>query len=182
MTLTIKNKPSKKTVVIDTNVVVVANKQSPQASSDCIATCEKRLYNVRESYGRLAIDSKWRIIGEYQRYLNLGQQPRPGDLFVKWVLSNVRDEDAIDSINITPIDSDPANFHEFPQVPELSGFDPSDRKFVAVAMVHPEHPSILQAVDSLWWGFKDALERNGVNVEFICESDIQNLYDQRLGR
>jgi len=71
---------------------------------------------------------------------------------------------------------------KFPEDPELRGFDPSDRKFVAVSMVHPKHPSILQAVDRLWWGFKDALERNGVNVEFICESDIQNLYDQRLGR
>jgi hypothetical protein len=49
-------------------------------------------------------------------------------------------------------------------------------------MTHPDHPPILQAVDSLWWKFKNALERNGVNVEFICECDIRILHDQRLER
>ena len=50
-----------------------------------------------------------------------------------------------------------------------------DRKFIAVAVAHPEKPPILQAVDSQWWDFRDAFRRNGVTVEFICEDDIQRL-------
>ena len=54
-------------------------------------------------------------------------------------------------------------------------FDPADRKFIAVALAHPEKPPILQAVDSQWWDFRDAFRRNGVIVEFICEDESGGL-------
>ncbi len=66
-------------------------------------------------------------------------------------------------------------FEEFPDDPALEGFDPDDRKFIAVAVAHPEGPPILQAVDSQWWDFRAAFRRNGIIVEFICEEDIQRL-------
>ena len=79
-------------------------------------------------------------------------------------------------VTITPIDNLENEFQQFPNDPALNDFDPDDRKFIAVARAHPENPPILQAVDSKWWGFKDALHRNGVTVEFICEDDIQRLH------
>ena len=60
----------------------------------------------------------------------------------------------------------------------LEGFDPDDRKFIAVACAHPEKPPILQAVDSQWLDFRDALRENGVTVAFICEDDIQRLVEK----
>ena len=66
-------------------------------------------------------------------------------------------------------------FEEFPDDPALDEFDPDDRKFIAVALAHPEKPPILQAVDSQWWDFRNAFRRHGVTIEFICEDDIQRL-------
>jgi hypothetical protein len=74
------------------------------------------------------------------------------------------------------------NFLEFPVDRALKNFDRSDRKFVAVALAHPERPPILQAVDSKWWGFKDALNRNGVRVEFLCPDDLQRLQVRKAKR
>ena len=65
------------------------------------------------------------------------------------------------------------DFQEFPTDPALADFDPDDRKFIAVALAHAENPSILQAVDSAWWTYRDALRQNGVTVDFICEDDIR---------
>ena len=59
---------------------------------------------------------------------------------------------------------------------------PDDRKFIAVAVAHPEKPPILQAVDSQWWDFRDAFRQNGVTVAFICEDDIQQLLRWSLSR
>ena len=47
----------------------------------------------------------------------------------------------------------------------------------AVAVAHPERPPILQAVDSQWWDFRDALRKNDVTVNFICTEDIQRLHN-----
>ena len=64
----------------------------------------------------------------------------------------------------------------------MSKFDPSDRKFVAVANAHPGKPSILQATDSKWWGWKDALLECGIKVEFLCPAEIANAYKRKFGQ
>ena len=90
-------------------------------------------------------------------------------------------DDRCDLVTITPIDGSENEFEEFPDDPALNDFDPDDRKFIAVAIAHLEKPPILQAVDSQWWDFRDALRRNGIIVEFICEDDIQRLREVYLG-
>jgi hypothetical protein len=73
-------------------------------------------------------------------------------------------------VHITPRDrqQDEHNFEEFLLDPSLATFDPSDRKFVAVAVAHPEHPPILNATDSDWWDYREALAHHSVRVEFVC--------------
>ena len=78
-------------------------------------------------------------------------------------------------VPITPVDGSENEFEEFPDDPALDGFDPDDRKFIAVALAHLERPPILQAVDGQWWDFRDAFRQHGVTIEFICEDDIQRL-------
>jgi len=63
----------------------------------------------------------------------------------------------------------------------LINFDPYDRKFVAVAATHPDRPAILQATDSKWWGWKEALAECGVIVEFLCPADIEAGYNRKFG-
>ncbi|HSU82609.1 MAG TPA: hypothetical protein VLR69_09330, partial [Thermoanaerobaculia bacterium] len=52
--------------------------------------------------------------------------------------------------------------------PDLAAFDPSDRKFVAVAVASGEQPEILNASDTDWWHHREALSRHGVEVRFLC--------------
>ena len=159
-------------VIVDTNVVVVANGRSEQASSDCVETCGDRLEEIMRGEEKLGLDNRWIILREYMQNLR-SNGADVGDRFLGWVLAN-RDE-RCDLISITPINGSENEFEEFPDDPALEDFDPDDRKFIAVALAHPEKPAILQAVDSQWWDFCDAFRRNGVTVEFICEADIQRL-------
>ena len=159
-------------VVVDTNVVVVANGRSEQASSDCVETCGERLEEIMRGEKTLVLDNRWIILREYMQNLR-SNGADVGDRFLGWILVNK--DDRCDLVSITSVDGSDNEFEEFPPDPALKDFDPADRKFVAVALAHSERPPILQAVDSQWWDFRDAFRRNSVTVEFICEDDIQRL-------
>ena len=160
-------------VIVDTNVVVVANGRSEQASSDCVETCGERLEQIMHGDVKLVLDNRWIILLEYMQNLR-SNGADVGDRFLGWILANK--DDRCDWVSITPVDGSENAFEEFPDDPALDGFDPDDRKFIAVACAHLESPPILQAVDSQWWDFRDAFRENGVTVEFICEDDIQRLH------
>ena len=86
-------------------------------------------------------------------------------------------------VSITPLAGNGTDFEEFPDDPALSNFDPDDRKFLAVALVYEsvyqQNATLLQASDSQWYGFQEELVRNGLEVEFICEEYIRDLYEKR---
>lgn len=152
-------------VIVDTNVPVVANKKSSQASPQCVDACANKLLEIQ--MGKiLVLDDSWLILKEYIRNLSSTGQPGAGDAFLKWVLTNRTDPNRCQFVHITEISQ--YNFAEFPQDEALNGFDLSDRKWVAVALVHPEKPPILNAVDSDWRDFRAQLAAHGVQVEFLC--------------
>ena len=163
------------TVIVDTNVAVVANGGFETASQDCKQNCIDRLEEVTQGEVKLVLDDKRRIIEEYRGNLSPDGQPGVGDAFLKWVEMNWTNPERCDLVPITPVNGLENEFEEFPDDPALEDFDPDDRKFIAVALAHLEKPPILQAVDSKWWDFRDALHQHRVRVEFICEDDIQRL-------
>ncbi|MBN2305850.1 MAG: hypothetical protein JXQ72_15310 [Anaerolineae bacterium] len=168
-------------VVIDTNVPIVANGDSEQASPACVLVCVECIRQIR-TQGRLVLDDRWRIVREYMKNLQSSGQPGVGDAFLKWVLTNQANPNRCELVTITPVDpADPneTDFREFPADPDLAGFDPADRKFVAVACAHPDHPSILQAADFKWWNFQDTLLAHGVEVRFVCEDDLQRWINEQ---
>jgi len=168
------------TVVVDTNVAVVANGHSKQASPECAISCSQRLLGITNGKEKLALDDQREIINEYSRNLRSSGQPGAGDAFLKWVLTNLTNTGRCELVHITPVENAPLKtFHEFPSDPALNNFDPDDRKFVAVALAHQQRPPILQAVDTKWWNFRDALLRNDVRVEFLCENDIRRIIAER---
>ena len=161
-------------VIVDTNVPLVANGRADQAAEDCVATCIDELIKITEGDGKLVLDDQRRIISEYRNKLNPGGFPGVGDAFLKWAEINWANPQQCDLVSITPVDDSETNFQEFPTDPALADFDPDDRKFIAVALTHAENPPILQAVDTAWWTYRDALRQNGVTVDFICEDDIRS--------
>jgi hypothetical protein len=156
-------------VLVDTNVAVVANQRNTHATTECIRACVNRLALIRTEQ-ILVLDDKRLILDEYKRRLRSEGQPGVGDQFLLWVLSNLANPQRCEVVSITLKDpSRNANdFVEFPDIPELEKFDPADKKFVAVALAHPDHPPILNAVDTDWQIYREPLERVGVMVEFLC--------------
>ena len=59
-------------VIIDTNVMVVANGKAaaPQAKSKCIIRCRARLAEILRGSEKVLLDDKKRIIQEYKNNLN----------------------------------------------------------------------------------------------------------------
>ncbi|HSG40959.1 MAG TPA: hypothetical protein VLE27_15070 [Thermoanaerobaculia bacterium] len=153
-------------MVMDTNVAVVANGRTPQASQECVAACVQSLRMLRDRHTVL-LDDLGRIFDEYRRHLSPSGQPGLGDAFFKWLWDNQCNPGHCRQVRITPTNDD-RGFEEFPDDPALSDFDPSDRKFIAVAIASGETPPILNASDTDWWNHREALSRNGVTVRFLC--------------
>ncbi len=145
--------------VVDTNVAVVANGKTEQASPDCVLACFGWLNDIMKGQHMLVIDDSWHILGEYGKNLRSEGQPGAGDAFLKWVLVNRDNPRHCEQV---PIEPDPEDNNE------LIMTDRSDRKFVAVVLAHPQRPPILNATDSDWWECRKALAARGIHITYVC--------------
>ncbi len=171
-----------KKCLVDTNVPKTANLATqPDPDSDvsdaCVLACVGAVEHVIKKRG-LIIDAGDEIFDEYRQQLSMKGQPGVGDLFMKWVHDNRWSLPAPHRVTITR-NSD--SYDEFPTHDGLIDFDKSDRKFVAAANAHMERPPILQATDSKWWGWKDALAEVGITVQFLCPEYVEAKYAKKMG-
>lgn len=169
-------------VIIDTNVMVVANGKAtaPQATEECVTRCRARLAEILRGSERILLDDKKRIIQEYKN--NLNEKGRGfGDRFwqelVRRMWRREEREEKVVKVRITPTVGNGTDFEEFPNDDaSLKDFHKKDRKFVAVALAYQsatgQESPILKAEDSGWEEFRDALAAHGVRVDSICEEDI----------
>jgi hypothetical protein len=165
-----------KTNIVDTNVILVANGQHDNVGSECVAECAVRLEGIMLR-GRIALDSKFEVLSEYQNKTQPVRAKRPGDVFVKWALQNRSNSDRCDSVSLE--ENPQRKYEAFPDDHRLATFDESDRKFVAIASAHPQKPAILQATDSKWLAWNDALKDHGLTVEFLCGVDVERFRRRR---
>jgi hypothetical protein len=172
-----------KKLVVDTNVPKTANlalapDTLPQELTGCVFSCIAAVEHVVKK-GGLVMDSNDEIFDEYRRHLSMKGQPGVGDRFMKWVHDNRWKFPDSDRVKITRNGN---TYDEFPDHKGLAQFDISDRKFVAVANAHPAKPHILQATDSKWWGWKDALADVGIIVHFLAPDYIKAKYEEKMGK
>ena len=151
---------------MDTNVAVVANGMTEQASPTCISACIDELRQIQQGRLRLLLDDRGKILREYQNNLNFSGQPGPGDAFFKWLWDNQAVESHCRKVAITP--QEDRGFEEFPDDPCLASFDMDDRKSVAVALASGSNPPVFNASDPGWWRHREALCKHGVAVVFLC--------------
>jgi len=159
-----------KASVVDTNVLVVANLANEQAGPDCVLNCVDALERIQKK-GRLVLDEAMLIFQEYQQYCSFSGQPGVGDAFFKWAHQHLYNEERCELVSITPDSS--RGFVEFPSDPKLARFHKNDRKLVATALASEEAPTVLNALDSHWWHYRDALTNNGVKLEFLCPEQFE---------
>ena len=165
-------------VIIDTNVMVVANGKTaaPQANQKCIIRCRARLAEIMRGSEIILLDDKKRIIQEYRR--NLNQKGRGfGDRFWQELLRIMwrqgEGQQKVIRVQITPLAGNGTDFEDLPNDDmSLKNFHKKDRKFVAVALAYQrdsgQEAPILIADDSDWEEFRDALAAHGVRVDSIC--------------
>ena len=153
------------TVIVDTNVAVVANGRTAQASPSCIVACIERLSHVKDR-NLVLLDAESLIFDEYRRHLSPSGQPGTGDMFFKWLWNNQAQQQHCRKIEITP--NDERGFDEFPDDPMLTEFDDDDRKFVAVALASGMRPPILNASDTDWYEYRQDLKRHDLRIIFVC--------------
>jgi hypothetical protein len=150
--------------VVDTNVLIVANGRNTHASSACQGASLQILKVILDT-GRIVVDSAGEIFDEYKTYCNPSGQPGVGDLFFREILQNYTGK--VRRIELQK--SGDGSFVDFPADPDLANFDPSDRKFAAAA--RKSGASVVNATDPDWLDHKPALNRNGIQIEFVCSEN-----------
>ena len=166
-----------KPVVVDTNVLLVANGMHPDVSEGCVMECVQRLQALQQS-GVIVIDDGFRILGEYQHKTQISPPKGVGDVFLKWLLRQASNPLRVQQVTLTETTKN--CFIEFPDAALESSFDAPDRKFAAVANAHPAKPVIWQAADCKWLDWWSTLQVQGVGVEFLCPRDTCQFYRKKF--
>jgi hypothetical protein len=165
--------------VIDTNVLLVANGQHADVSSNCVLACVSRLEAMMRS-GVTVIDDGFLICAEYQNKTSINSPKGAGDIFLKWLLRESGNPQKVQQVSLTVKAKD--NFLEFPDPVLAKKFDASDRKFAAVANAHPDKPAIWQSADCKWLDWWPALNARGITVDFLCPDDVCSFYGKKFPR
>lgn len=147
--------------VVDTNVAIAANGRNTHADFACQLDCIETLETIcREAV--VVLDDADLIFDEYRSSLSFKGAPGTGDKFLKHVHDHRYGGSRVKRVSVTPCSDELRGFDELPE----NAFDPSDRKFLAVAVV--AQAEILNATDSDW-SEQDALTRAlGVSVRQLC--------------
>ena len=150
--------------VIDTNVPITAEGRDDgdrPVTPECRAATIDFLNQILKGEGRIVVDLAGEIQKEYHRHLKPTGQPGVGARFYLRVLQDWISCERID----LPKRAD-GEYADLPQPVIDAGFDPSDRKFAALAK--RERIPVVNAVDSDWLEARDVLTANGVRLKFLC--------------
>lgn len=155
--------------VVETNVAIVANGRGDiHADERCQLVCREKLREICNPNSRqvIVVDERDLVFNEYSKNLNWKGGPGLGDMFFKYVFNYQYSGERVRRVSITPC-SDPSNDKRrgFEELPE-NGLDPSDRKFLATAVVGKA--DILNATDSDWNQQEALTESLGVTVRQLC--------------
>jgi hypothetical protein len=157
--------------VVDTNVCIVANGRSTNASLACrLAAVEFLDALIRR--GRAVLDLGGEIQEEYRRYLRPSGQPGVGDRFFQEILNSAPSR--VERIELLR-NPDTGEYLDFPDDPALAEFDRSDRKFAAAG--RKAGAPVANAVDRGWFEHIAALTAANISVQFVCGCEPANWFD-----
>lgn len=162
-------------VVIDTNVLIVANGKASHVGAECALAAIQFLEQVEESCV-VVIDSLWHILEEYEKYCSYKGQPGVGDRFFLHLHRTQADVRRVHKVDLHP--DGRGSYDEIP-VP-LRSFDPSDHKFVATVIADERRSVIVNCADSDWREAEALLRQSDITVHEVCGSQQGN--DSRPGK
>lgn len=162
--------------MVDTNVPIVANgRPDPSnggrvASVDCRIAAVEFLQAVRQD-GVVLLDIGGEIEAEYHRNLIPSGQPGVGDQFYRTILNSA--PHLVERCDL-PKRAD-GEYAHLPQALIDVHFDPSDRKFAALAA--KENVPVVNAIDSDWMVHRAVLEEEHISVRFLCGCNQDKWFD-----
>lgn len=148
-------------VIIDTNVLVVANGQNDHVSQDCSDACVEFVAQVcRDKH--VILDADDEVRKEYAGVLKTARPYGIGAMLLFQILQQRR----VKLVEI--IRSVEGNYVDFPIDPALASFDRSDRKFAALGK--KTRVPVTNAADSDWKKFERPLRLHGIHVIQLCKA------------
>lgn len=173
-------------VIIDANVIYLARIPVPGFSDDVLPLARKCIEFIenlkKDKSAKVVLDGGLEIYKEYLDAFTEVKEtaPNAGAAFCHWFFTYFSRIAAEDFVQITPIE-EKRKYKEFPNDPRLEEFDKSDKKYVAVANKHPEHPPIYEGSDSKWLGYRDVLTEYGINIIFLDENYAIQKFKEKMG-
>ena len=164
-------------LVIDTNVLSVANRKSPQADPECERACIEMLEGATKGKRVVLIDDydSHLIMDQYRKHCNLGGELRPGDVFFKFLHDNAPSDRNVIRVRIQKTPDKEGGFSNLPP----NNLDRDDRKFLAVAKAG--NGRIVNATDSDWSQEARFVASIGVRVCELCPQCLkQNATGKKL--
>lgn len=156
-------------LVIDTNVLAIAERLNADASDDCVAACLGLVLRIREGYP-LAVDAGDEILSEYLGTLRNAGTAGVAVKLVEVLWRTRYGNAACHRVAITPAADPPGSYEEVPDA--LRDFDTDDQKFIAVAAAVIGGAPIAAGLDGEWWDRRNDFAAAGVNVQFACLGDL----------
>ena len=150
--------------VLDTNVLVAGSGDSSM-SPQCQLEALRFLLKLRRSSDRVAVDHLDLILRQYRNNLNQSpNQQSPGFELYKVLQSEGR-------FDYCQIDIDEVGTPILPEACLIH--DPSDRVFIAVALIHEENPPIYNVSDEDWIEDELRLRDCKIVINHICEGELR---------
>lgn len=152
--------------VMDTNVLASIDKIPPKdkIEKDCIEACIEwfKLFRESDATYKLAVDMGWKILNEYRG------QVKKGGLAERYL--NEMLAQPITRLKFVEIEYD-ENGNAILEDDFMD--DPSDRKFVAVALHFDPPTPIVNASDTDWEKSKEKLAKANIIVQELCPNYIK---------
>ena len=172
---------SKTLNIIDTNVIIEAGKTDrnlSESENECAEKCADFLIEWNKNPDSVVVvDDDWEILGEYERVINREYSKaelQKNAVGAFWRILFQR----MNEVNLQRTGEN--EYAVFPADPALDEFDPPDKKFIAAACAHPEHPPVVEGTDCKWLKYRDALSGHGVRIEFLCPEYIRANYRHKF--
>ena len=172
-----------KRCVIDTNVMITANKAAGCHEDDVInnypslvINCIELLQLIQKKGIFIVLDGDFEIINEYKNHLSFSGQPGVGDVFFKWLFNNCWSFPPSEVVMLHKTEN---GYEEFSAELEAANVDLDDKKFFAASNAHPAKPDIFEATDSKWWIWCEAARQCGINIRFLDEQYMRDMNSEK---
>ena len=149
-------------IVVDTNVLIVANGNNEQADPECELACIETLVGATEGKQVVLLDASNLIMDEYSDYCRHQGVPGVGDEFFKFLHDHQYSSKNVDRVSIQKTPEKDGGFSNLPP----NDLDPNDQKFLAVAEAGDGR--VVNAVDSDWSQHAAFIDSLGVRVIELC--------------